>query len=598
MKPIHTLAFLTALACITLSGCKEITSSDEITNQQNNQANQAPDQTPLVIRDTPAVIADSTVSVLNKAEAPEMLFNMGDAKAKSYKWSGNATMNYNASPGYFGTTSPLSTGADYDANTEEYDGFADNAYKEVRVNPLSTFSADVDAASYSNVRRFLQNGQMPGKDAVRIEEMINYFDYDYPQPKSDDPFSITTEMADCPWNPKHKLVHIGLQGKKIDLQNLKPSNLVFLIDVSGSMQDANKLPLVKKSLRLLVENMGRKDIISIVTYAGSSGVILPPTPAYKKDEIIGIIENLEAAGSTAGSAGIETAYKLAKDNFLSGGNNRVILATDGDFNVGISNNTQLENLIVEKRNQGIFLTVLGYGMGNYKDNRLEMLADKGNGNYAYIDNLMEAQKVLVNEMGATLHTIAKDVKLQVEFNPAKVYAYRLVGYENRVMKNEDFNDDTKDAGEMGAGHNVTALYEIVPIGEKVDLPKVDDLQYQKNESTGTFASTDALTIKLRYKEPEGTESKLLSQTVSYISRNYNDASETFRFSASVAEWGMLLRNSYYKGNATYDHVLAMAQNSKGKDEKGYRSEFIRLIELSKTLAGERKEDPRSVEIDN
>jgi Ca-activated chloride channel family protein len=581
---------MTVVAFIFATGCKQTNSPDEITNQQNTQVNQPP----VVIQDSPAIMVDSTKVELSNAEAPQMLFDMNKAETKSRRWSGNGAISYNFSPGYLGNTSPLTTGSDYEGNTEEYSGIAENDYKEVRANPLSTFSADVDAASYSNVRRFLQNGQMPEKDAVRVEEMINYFDYDYPQPGGDAPFSITTEMADCPWNPKHKLVHIGLQGKKIDLQNLKPSNLVFLIDVSGSMQDANKLPLVKKSLRMLVENLGRRDKISIVTYAGSAGVILPPTPAYMKDSIIGVIENLEAAGSTAGSEGIETAYKLANNNFMKDGNNRVILATDGDFNVGISDNTQLEKFIVEKRNQGIFLTVLGFGMGNYKDNRLEMLADKGNGNYAYIDNLMEGKKVLVNEMGATLYTIAKDVKLQIEFNPAKVYAYRLVGYENRLLKNEDFNDDTKDAGEIGAGHNVTALYEIVPIGEKVDLPKVDDQQYQKSESS--FASTDALIVKLRYKEPDGNESKLLSRTVSYISRNYSDASETFRFSASVAEWGMLLRSSPNKGNATYNHVLALAKNSQGKDEKGYRAEFIKLVEKSKVLSGEKEEVPGTVEI--
>jgi Ca-activated chloride channel homolog len=560
MKQIKTLVFAFAVTGFFTTGCKEVTSNSDTSSQNYSREKET--------------LAENQNSNTTDPGAPgEVVTESLEKKAVYNSYSGA------------GLYSPKFKTAEYDVQNEEYSGFADNDYKEVRANPLSTFSADVDAASYSNVRRFLQNGQMPGKDAVRTEELINYFDYDYLQPAGDAPFSITTEMADCPWNAKHKLVHIGLQGRKIDQQNLKPSNLVFLIDVSGSMQDANKLPLVKKSLRLLVENMGRRDKISIVTYAGSSGVALAPTPAYKKDEIMSVIDNLGAGGSTAGSEGIETAYKLAKDNLMEDGNNRVILATDGDFNVGISDNSELEKFIVAKRNEGIFLTVLGFGMGNYKDNRLEMLADKGNGNYAYIDNLAEGKKVLVSEMGATLYTIAKDVKLQVEFNPAKVYAYRLVGYENRVLNNEDFNDDKKDAGEIGAGHNVTALYEIVPIGEKVDLPKVDDLQYNKNETkAGSFASTDAIRVNLRYKEPKEDVSKLLTQTVAYISRNYNDASETFRFSASVAEWGMVLRNSPYKGNATYDQVLAVAKTSLGKDEQGYRAEFIRLVEISKRLS--------------
>lgn len=582
MKCTLTLFIVAAGFSLLVSGCKNAPVTGELPIAGH--------------QDTTVVMNDSQEEIAMPGKPSEDAkeqsnYEFRDKTENGYVYSGNS---YRKSPGY----KPLSLGANYDPHSEEYNGFEDNAYKEVRVNPLSTFSADVDAASYSNVRRFLQNGDMPRKDAVRIEEMINYFDYDYPQPEGNKPFSITTEMADCPWNTKHKLVHIGIQGKQIDLQNLKPSNLVFLIDVSGSMEEANRLPLLKKSLRLLVENMGRRDKISIVTYAGSAGVVLKPTPAYMKDEIMSVIENLEAAGATAGSEGIETAYKLAKENFMKDGNNRVILATDGDFNLGISNNNELENFIVAKRNDGIYLTVLGFGMGNLKDNRLEMLADKGNGNYAYIDNLLEAKKVLVNEMGATLQTIAKDVKLQVEFNPSKVYAYRLVGYENRTLNNEDFNDDTKDAGDLGAGHNVTALYEIVPVGVSIDLPGVDELKYQKTQTKeGDFASTDALTVKLRYKEPDGSESKLISQVVTYVSRNFNDASETFRFSASVAEWGMLLRNSPYKGSSTYGSVLTLAKNSKGKDTEGYRAEFIRLVEASELLSG-KKEEPRSVEIEN
>ena len=369
---------------------------------------------------------------------------------------------------------------DTDYNTEDYDGIVENRFLTVTENALSTFSIDVDAASYSNVRRFLQSGQLPPAGAVRTEEMINYFHYDYPQPKNEDPFSINTEMAACPWNPAHRLVLIGLQGKKIPVENLPASNIVFLIDVSGSMMDENKLPLVKASMKMLVDQLREQDKVSLVVYAGNAGLVLPATSGANKNAIKDAIDKLEAGGSTAGGQGIQLAYKTAKENFLKGGNNRVILCTDGDFNVGASSDDDLVRMIEEERKSGVFLTVLGYGMGNYKDNKMEKLADKGNGNHAYIDGLSEAKKVLVNEFGGTLFTIAKDVKLQVEFNPAKVQAYRLIGYENRMLNKEDFNNDKKDAGELGSGHTVTALYEVIPVGVKNEfLEKVDKLKYQQ-----------------------------------------------------------------------------------------------------------------------
>lgn len=462
-------------------------------------------------------------------------------------------------------------------NTEEYDAVQENIFREVLKNPLSTFSIDVDAASYSNVRRFINTGQRPPKDAVRIEEMVNYFDYDYAQPKGDDPFAVHTEISTAPWNSKHKLIHIGLQGKTIPTDNLPASNLVFLIDVSGSMADANKLPLVKQSMVMLVEQLREQDHVAIVVYAGAAGVVLEPTAGNRKKEIIEALDRLEAGGSTAGGAGINLAYALAKKHFRDGGNNRVILATDGDFNVGESSNASMERLIEEKRKDGIFLTVLGYGMGNYKDSKMEILADKGNGNYAYIDNISEARKVLVNEFGGTLFTIAKDVKLQLEFNPAKVQAYRLIGYENRMLKSEDFNNDKKDAGELGSGHTVTALYEIIPAGVESEFFKIDELKYQSTKITTDAKRTDELlTIKLRYKKPDGDVSKLITHPLVDTQIDLTKTSDNFRWSASVAAFGMLLRDSEYIKDFSYDKVVTLAQNSKGEDEEGYRNEFISM----------------------
>ncbi|WP_316830274.1 vWA domain-containing protein [Pedobacter aquatilis] len=470
-------------------------------------------------------------------------------------------------------------------NNESYASISENGFHKAKSDPLSTFSIDVDAASYSNLRRFINNGNLTPADAVRIEEMINYFDYDYQQPTGNDPVNIVTEIAAAPWNAKHKLVQIGLQAKTISSQNLPASNLVFLIDVSGSMEAPNKLPLLVSSFKLLTDQLREKDKVAIVVYAGNSGVVLPATNGDEKTKIKDALDKLSAGGSTAGGEGIELAYKIAAENFVKGGNNRVILATDGDFNVGASSDGDMEKLIENKRKSGIFLTVLGYGMGNYKDSKMEILADKGNGNYAYIDNLNEARKVLVNEFGGTLFTVAKDVKLQIEFNPSKVQSYRLIGYENRLLNKEDFNDDKKDAGEIGSGHTVTALYEIIPVGVKDEFTaNVDDLKYQQPDKNNLIESNEMLTVKLRYKDPNGSKSKLLTKGISDNSFNLSATSDNFRFAAAVAEFGMLLKKSAFKQNATFEQVITLAENAKGKDKEGYRSEFLSLVKSTKLMA--------------
>lgn len=470
-------------------------------------------------------------------------------------------------------------------NTEAYNGITENIFHEALRNPLSTFSIDVDAASYSNMRRFIQNGQRPPKDAVRIEELINYFDYDYPQPKGDDPFSINTEVSTAPWNEQHKLVHIGLQGRNIPKDNLPPSNLVFLIDVSGSMSDPNKLPLLKSSFKLLVEQLREQDRIAMVVYAGAAGLVLPSTSGSEKKKIIDALNNLEAGGSTAGGAGIKLAYQVAKENFREGGNNRVILASDGDFNIGESSDAAMERLIEEKRKDGIFLTVLGFGMGNYKDSKMETLADKGNGNYMYIDSILEAQKALVNEFGGTLFTIAKDVKLQIEFNPAKVKAYRLIGYENRMLKSEDFNNDKKDAGELGSGHSVTALYEIIPVGVESKFHKIDELKYQAQKIERSATNSDELmTVKFRYKKPNEDVSKLITHILKDENIALEKTSENFRWSASVAAFGMVLRESEFINGYALEQLQQMAKSAKGVDKEGYRIEFINMIKSIDLLA--------------
>ncbi|UBD18020.1 vWA domain-containing protein [Bacteroides salyersiae] len=470
-------------------------------------------------------------------------------------------------------------------NAEEYKEIAENNFKTVSESPLSTFSIDVDAASYSNMRRYINKGELPPADAIRTEELINYFSYDYPQPTGNDPVKITTEVGACPWNVKHRLVRIGLKAKEIPTDKLPVSNLVFLIDVSGSMYGPQRLGLVQSSLKLLVNNLRDEDRVAIVVYSGSAGEKLPSTSGSDKQKIREAINELTAGGSTAGGAGIKLAYKMAKQNFVKGGNNRIILCTDGDFNVGVSSDEGLEKLIEQERKSGVFLTVLGYGMGNYKDSKMQVLAEKGNGNHAYIDNLQEANRVLVNEFGATMHTVAKDVKLQIEFNPSQVQAYRLIGYESRLLKDEDFNNDAKDAGEMGAGHTVTAFYEVVPAGIKSDFTgKVDDLKYQKTKPAPavTNNSKELLTVKLRYKAPDGNTSKKIEQPL--IDDKKEKVSSDFRFASAVAMFGQLLRDSDFKGDATYDKVISLAKTSLDNDEKGYRRDFIRLAETAEGLA--------------
>jgi Ca-activated chloride channel family protein len=465
--------------------------------------------------------------------------------------------------------------------TENYATIHENGFRNVQANPLSTFSIDVDNASYSNVRRYINQGDLPPVDAVRVEEMINYFHYDYPQPTGEHPFSVTTELARCPWNANNYLLHVGLQGKSIDKSELPASNLVFLLDVSGSMGMQNKLPLLKRAFKMLVNELRPHDRVAIVVYAGAAGKVLESTPGNEKRTIIESLEKLNAGGSTAGGEGLKLAYKIAKKNFIEGGNNRIILATDGDFNVGISSTSEMERLIEKERENGVFMTVLGFGMGNIKDDKMETIADKGNGNYAYIDNIQEARKVFITEFGGTLFTIAKDVKFQLEFNPAQVKAYRLVGYENRLLNSEDFNDDTKDAGEMGAGHTVTALYEIVPANSMDAAPSVDDLKYQEQKTISGKYSKELLTIKLRYKQPDGNRSKLLELPVK--NKLAKNSSDNFRFSAAVAEFGMLLRGSEFIGNTTVESILDLAKNAKGADEEGYRSEFIQLVKTVNDL---------------
>lgn len=471
-------------------------------------------------------------------------------------------------------------------NDESYKGMTENGFQNPLDNPLSTFSVDVDAASYTNVRRFINSGQLPPKDAVRIEEMINYFNYNLPAPTDNSPVAIHTELAAAPWNPQHRLLRIGMKAKAVDTAKLPASNMVFLIDVSGSMWEANKLPLVQSSLKLLVDQLRAKDKVAIVVYAGAAGMVLPPTPGDQKTTIKDAIDRLTAGGSTAGGAGIKLAYKTAVENYIKGGNNRVILATDGDFNVGASSDADMEQLIENERKSGVFLSALGFGMGNYKDSKMETLADKGNGNYAYIDNITEARKTLVSEFGGTLFTVAKDVKLQLEFNPGKVQAYRLIGYENRMLNKEDFNNDLKDAGDMGVGHTVTALYEIIPVGVKDNFTNsVDPLKYQKvQKAPAVYTSEDMVTIKFRYKEPESDKSKLSQVVVMDKPIAANSTSVDFRFAAAVAEFGMLLRESDYKQNSTFDQAIEMARSAKGTDHEGYRAEFVKLAESAKLMA--------------
>ena len=469
-------------------------------------------------------------------------------------------------------------------NTESYDKIDDNPFLAVHGNPRSTFSIDVDRAAYSNVRRFINDGQRPPKDAVRIEELVNYFAYDYPAPKGDVPFAVTTDVARAPWNPAHRLVRIGLQGRKIPLGKLPPSNLVFLIDVSGSMDSEDKLPLLKSAFRLLVKELRHEDHVAIVVYAGAAGLVLPSTPGNEKRRVLDAIDALEAGGSTAGGAGIRLAYDVAKKNHIPNGINRVILATDGDFNIGVSSDAEMVRLIEEKREQGTSLTVLGFGTGNLKDSKMEKLADHGNGHYAYVDSFNEARKVFVREIGGTLATIAKDVKVQVEFNPTRVASYRLIGYENRMLRDEDFNDDKKDAGDLGAGHSVTALYEVVPVGapDADSARGADPLRYQSTEVRRKAAGKDELLyVKLRYKAPSGGASRLIAHVVR---DRVAEPSADFRFAAAVAEFGMVLRDSPHKGRANFEQALSLAEAGRGADESGDRGEFISLVRSMQRIA--------------
>jgi Ca-activated chloride channel family protein len=468
-------------------------------------------------------------------------------------------------------------------NTEQYDKITDNPFLDVKQNPLSTFSIDVDTASYANVRRYLNGNSLPPKDAVRIEELINYFTYNYTEPVGKAPFSVATEISTAPWKKENYLMKIALKGVTIEKKNIPPRNLVFLLDVSGSMLTEDKLPLVKQGLKMLLGELTEKDRISIVVYAGASGLVLEPTS--DKGKIAEALEALQAGGSTNGGAGIELAYKVARQNFHKGGINRVILATDGDFNVGVSNQGDLIRMIEKERESGVFLTVLGFGTGNIKDTTMEQLANKGNGNYAYIDSLMEARKVLVTQSGGTLVTIAKDVKLQLEFNPKYVKSYRLIGYENRLLRNEDFNDDKKDAGEIGSGHYVTALYELTSTQNKSGTPLVDPLKYQEDRKNSKESNSDEiLTIKFRYKEPNGSKSSLLTFPIQYNILDIGQTSTDFRFASAVASFGMLLRDSEHKGNANWNDTYELAKKSIGQDKEGYRSEFLQLVDKAKSLS--------------
>ncbi|HEX4667403.1 MAG TPA: von Willebrand factor type A domain-containing protein [Chthoniobacterales bacterium] len=477
-------------------------------------------------------------------------------------------------------------------NTARYGRIEENPFLAALENPLSTFSIDVDTASYSNIRHFIESASLPPKDAVRVEEMINYFGYDYPQPNDDRPFSINLDAASCPWAPSHRLVRIGLQGREMPNEKRPASNLVFLLDVSGSMEPANRLPLVKQAMRLLIDKLGENDRVAVVIYAGASGLALPSTTGDRKEQILSALENLQAGGSTNGAQGIELAYQTAAEHFIKGGVNRIILATDGDFNIGTTSEGDLIRLIEAKAKSGVFLSVLGVGDDNLNDSMMQKLADKGNGNYAYLDSVEEARKVLVRQINGTLVTIAKDVKIQVEFNPARVASYRLIGYEKRLLRKEDFKNDKIDAGEIGAGHSVTALYEVIPNGAApnpaASVPPVDPLKYEPNPmsvatSLGKSSSPELLTVKLRYKEPEGEMSKLIERPFVDTGAQFSSAAPDLKFAAAVAEFGMILRDSAYKGNGTLGAVAEWAEEGKGADENGYRAGFLALVRKAQEL---------------
>jgi Ca-activated chloride channel family protein len=544
---------------------------------------------PYVIRVTLAGFLEATqqISIVTSAPDPVKIVLRTSKAAEAVSVAGQAQAKAQASVLPYSrrlmdAPAPSPTAPPREFNTAAYDRIDENGFRRVADAPLSTFSIDVDTASYANVRRFLNDHTLPPADAVRVEELINYFHFNYPDSMEHAPFGVATEVAACPWNPKHKLALVGLQARRMAHTKVPPRNLVFLLDVSGSMQPWNRLPLVQSAMRMLAQTLRPEDRVAIVVYAGASGLALPPTSGNRHERIENAIAQLRAGGSTNGAAGIELAYDTAQRNFVKGGINRVILATDGDFNVGVTSQGELIRLIEEKRNSGVFLSVLGVGDDNLKDSTMEKLADKGNGNYSYLDTIGEARRVLIAEAGATLVTVAKDVKIQVEFNPATVGAYRLVGYENRLLNNEDFNDDKKDAGEMGAGHTVTALYEIVPPGEAIETGTVDPLKYQQPARPVRSSDTSELmTVKVRYKEPSGETSRLLTVAVK------SDASRltpNLGFAASVAEFGMLLRQSPFKADASWQDAVRLARTYRGEDPDGYRAEFARLVDLASGLA--------------
>lgn len=510
--------------------------------------------------------------------------NVATKSADSSKSAVDSVMRASALP----EGAPAHEGAGPGAGGDKYDYLAENEFQSVTQEPLSTFSIDVDTASYSKARMLLMLNTLPPPDAVRIEEFLNYFDYSYPPPQGEHPFAADVEVAECPWKPEHRLVRIGIKGRAMEKHQRPASNLVFLIDVSGSMGAPNRLPLLLRGMKLLVEQLTTQDRVAIVVYAGAAGLVLDSTAGDEKLLIMNALNNLQAGGSTNGGEGIRLAYQVALDHFIAGGVNRVILCSDGDFNVGTTSTGDLVRLVVENARQNVFLTVLGFGAGNHNDAMLEQISNQGNGNYAFVDTDLEARKVLVEQVASTLVTIAKDVKIQVEFNPAMVSSYRLIGYENRLLAAQDFNDDQKDAGEIGAGHTVTALYEIVPSGAVSDVavPTVDALKYQTPPQAADGATTsELLTLKLRYKQPEGDTSQLLTQAATDSGHRIGAASQDFQFAAAVASFGMLLRNSKFKGSASYDGVLEMAQSSVQSDAHGYRREFLGLVQRAKDIAG-------------
>jgi len=542
-------------------------------------------QMPMEVSPPPATTSSSKPPLA--AGAPAKAVNGVATKSSSLGYALNKTLAHPVSPEEaFRDIRQRAS----EFNTTTYDHIGENPFLDAKSNPLSTFSIDVDTASYSNLRRFINTGSLPPKDAVRVEEMINYFTYDYSQPSDGRPFAVHLDVASCPWETSHRLVRIGLKGKEIATDKRGPSNLVFLLDVSGSMMPPERLPLVKQAMRLLVEKLTENDRVAIVVYAGGPGLALPSTTGDHKEQILEALENLQAGGSTNGAEGIQLAYQIAADNFIKGGVNRVILATDGDFNVGVTNQGDLIRLIEEKAKSGVFLSVLGVGTDNLKDSTMQKLADKGNGNYAFLDSLDEARKVLVQQMNGTLVTIAKDVKIQVEFNPARVASYRLIGYEKRMLRKEDFNNDKVDAGEIGAGRTVTALYEVVPVGAlsnpAASVPPVDPLKYSSDERSASTPSTSSnamLTVKLRYKKPDGDKSELVERAVTDAGGNFGNAPVDLKFAAAVAEFGMILRDSEYKGNGTFAAVLEWAQEGKGSDATGYRAGFIELVRKAQAL---------------